>query len=58
MKVFSKEKYFADMGKEKYDYFRRIIEKLEGKTEEEIIKLGYLAHEDWMIEKGVHDESI
>jgi len=58
MKVFSKEKYLADMGKEHYDYFKRIVEKLEGKTEKEIIKLGYLAHEDWMIEKESENESI
>ena len=52
MKVFSKEKYIEKEGKEQYDYFKRIVDMCEGKTEEEMILIGYLAHADWMIEKG------
>ncbi len=58
MKVFSTEKYILKEGKSTYDYFKRIVDMCEGKTEEEIIKLGYWAHADWMIEKGGTNESI
>jgi len=52
MKVFSKEKYLADMGQEKYDYFKRIVEKCDGKTAEEMREMGYFVLEGWTIEKG------
>lgn len=60
MKVFSKEKYFKVMGKGSYDWLREHgvpeekcwMNVCDGKTPEEIEKMGYAWDEDWMVEKG------